>query len=124
MQEGQKSHQNRYFHSQKIARVLAMAEVVFIKFLTIYYDHVTFILGVFMKVPAGQFKAKCLQIMDELQKTHEEVTVTKHGKPVAKLVPCPSEETARRPIFGFMKGSVMIHGNIVESLGDPWNAEA
>lgn len=77
-----------------------------------------------MKVPAGQFKAKCLQIMDELQKTHEEVTVTKHGRPVAKLVPCPPEEVAQRPIFGFMKGFISIHGNIVEPLGDKWDAES
>lgn len=76
-----------------------------------------------MKMPAGQFKAKCLQIMDELQETHEEVTVTKHGKPVAKLVPCSIDSETSRQIFGFMKGSISIHGNIVEPLGDKWDAE-
>ncbi|MEY4615045.1 MAG: hypothetical protein RJB66_5 [Pseudomonadota bacterium] len=77
-----------------------------------------------MKMPAGQFKAKCLQIMDELQETHEEVTVTKHGKPVAKLVPYSIDSDASRPIFGFMKGSMSIHGDIVKSLEDRWDAES
>jgi len=39
------------------------------------------------KMPAGSFKAKCLAIMDQVQAKHEAEVITKHGKPVAKLVP-------------------------------------
>ncbi len=36
---------------------------------------------------AGEFKAKCLQVMDEVRSTRTPVVITKRGKPVAKLVP-------------------------------------
>ena len=77
-----------------------------------------------MKMPAGQFKTKCLKIMDELQQTREEVTVTKHGKPVAKLIPYSPDSDSKRPIFGFMKDVVRIHADIVTPLEDKWDAES
>ena len=40
-----------------------------------------------MDIPAGQFKAKCLQIMDQVARSRQPVTITKRGKPVAKIVP-------------------------------------
>ena len=39
------------------------------------------------QMPAGEFKARCLKVMDQVHKTREPVVITKHGKPVAKLVP-------------------------------------
>ena len=39
-----------------------------------------------MKIAAGQFKAKCLKLMDNVYKNNEEVIITKYGKPIAKLV--------------------------------------
>ena len=39
------------------------------------------------KIAAGSFKVHCLAIMDEVQAKREAVIITKHGKPVAKLVP-------------------------------------
>ncbi len=66
-------------------------------------------------VAAGEFKAKCLAIMDEVQARRETVVITKRGKPVAKLVPAESEYDPKKdPIFGFMKGK----GRIVGDLGD------
>ena len=38
-------------------------------------------------VPAAKFKANCLALMDKVHETGESVVITKHGKPVAKLVP-------------------------------------
>jgi prevent-host-death family protein len=61
-------------------------------------------------MPAGEFKAQCLAVMDKVQKTGEPVLITKHGKPVAKLVPAPS---ASEDIFGYMTGKVKIVGDIV-----------
>ena len=59
---------------------------------------------------AGDFKAHCLKVMDQVQARREAVVITKRGKPVAKLVPI--EETDD-PIFGFMKGKIKINGDIV-----------
>ena len=62
------------------------------------------------EMPAGEFKAKCLAVMDQVQKTGEPVLITKRGKPVAQLVPAPNPED---DIFGYMKGKVKILGDIV-----------
>jgi len=61
-------------------------------------------------IPAGTFKAQCLAIMDEVQKKHQAVVITKRGKPVAKLVPV---DKAKDDIFGFYKGKITILGDVV-----------
>jgi prevent-host-death family protein len=62
------------------------------------------------KMAAGAFKANCLAVMDEVQAKHEAVVITKHGKPVAKLVPVEPQED---DIFGFLRGKVTITGDVV-----------
>ena len=64
-------------------------------------------------MPAGVFKASCLAVMDEVQAKCETVIITKHGKPVAKLVPVDAE---RDEIFGFMKGKIAITGDVVSPI--------
>lgn len=64
-----------------------------------------------MKVmPAGQFKARCLKVMDEVRSTREPVVITKKGRPVAKLVPAEGQP---EDVFGCMKGQLEIVGDIV-----------
>lgn len=43
-------------------------------------------------IPAGEFKAKCLALLDEVRDSQEEIIVTKRGKPVAKVVPLSRPE--------------------------------
>jgi prevent-host-death family protein len=59
---------------------------------------------------AGAFKANCLAVMDEVQAKREAVVITKHGKPVAKLVPVDSQVD---DIFGFLRGKGKITGDVV-----------
>ncbi len=73
-----------------------------------------------MTIPAGVFKAKCLQLMDDVQKHQKEIIITKFGKPVAKLVPIKKERP--KEIFGCMKGILKIHGDIM-STGERWFAD-
>jgi prevent-host-death family protein len=73
-----------------------------------------------MQVAAGEFKAHCLGIMDDVQRTHRAVTITKRGKPVAKLVPV---DDIVEPIFGSLKGRVQINGDIVGPMADRWDAD-
>lgn len=61
-------------------------------------------------VSAAEFKAKCLKIMDDVQTNRAEVVITKHGKPVARLVPI---EAPQARVFGRMRGSVSITGDIM-----------
>lgn len=71
-------------------------------------------------ISAAEFKAKCLHLMDEVNKTKHAITITKRGKPIAKLIPSNEKDT---DIFGAMKGTVTIKGNIVEPIKETWNAE-
>ena len=64
-------------------------------------------------MPAGLFKSKCLAVMDEVQAKCETVIITKHGKPVAKLVPLDPEQD---DFYGFMKGRAKILGDIVSPV--------
>ncbi len=73
------------------------------------------------EIPAGEFKAKCLKLMDDVAATGEELIITKHGKPVARLVPAKEN---RLPLFGSMKGTVKILGDIIEPVWEPrWKEE-
>jgi prevent-host-death family protein len=67
---------------------------------------------------ATEFKAKCPGVLDEVEKNKAEIIITRRGKPIARLVPIPEE-----PLFGRMKGTVQILGDIVgptvDLLDDP-----
>jgi prevent-host-death family protein len=62
------------------------------------------------QIAAGEFKARCLAIMDQVLQSGEPVVITKHGKPVVKLVPA---ENQTDEIFGYMAGKAKIVGDIV-----------
>ncbi len=72
-------------------------------------------------VPAGQFKARCLSLIDEVSLTHQVIVITKRGKPVARLVPL--EEEKPRSLYGFFAGHVVEEGDIVSPTGEEWGAE-
>ncbi|MGA9308537.1 MAG: type II toxin-antitoxin system Phd/YefM family antitoxin [Candidatus Sulfotelmatobacter sp.] len=71
------------------------------------------------QIPAGEFKAQCLAIMDQVLRSGEPVVVTKHGKPVVKLVPA---ENRADDIFDYMAGKAKVVGDIVGPITplDDW----
>jgi prevent-host-death family protein len=68
------------------------------------------------KMAAGVFKANCFAVMDEVQSKRVTVVITKHGKPVAKLVPI---NTDKDEIFGFLAGKGEVTGDIVSPALTP-----
>ena len=74
-----------------------------------------------MDIPATEFKAKCLAYLDQVAQTHASITLTKHGRAVARLVPVDDAEPA---VFGRLAGTVQIQGDIVGSLEERWDADA
>ncbi len=68
-------------------------------------------------IPAAQFKARCLALLDEVNETRETVVVTKRGRPVARLV--AAEPSPRRSL----RGSVRWQGDLVAPVGDDWDVE-
>lgn len=74
-----------------------------------------------MQISAGEFKAKCLKLMDEVARTHEPVVITKRGKAIARMVAVEPEQPS--PLFGYMAGTAVIQGDIVGPLEVEWEAE-
>ena len=70
-------------------------------------------------MPAAEFKAKCLKILDELEA--EGILITKRGRPVARVI--PAVEADNKKLIGSMKGKIEIHGDLF-STGIKWNAES
>ena len=68
------------------------------------------------KMAAGAFKTNCLAVMDEVQAKHETVVITKHGKPVAKLVPV---STGTDEIYNFLGGKGAVIGDVVSPAISP-----
>lgn len=69
-------------------------------------------------IPAGEFKAKCLKLLDEVAEKRETLVITKRGKPVAQLIPAPAEED----FVGSMRGSVVWEGDIISPIDVEWEA--
>lgn len=73
---------------------------------------------------ASEFKAKCLRILDDVAETGEVLTILKHGRPVAQLVP-PAPATGAASPQASLRGSVEFLGDVVEPALAPetWEAE-
>ncbi len=66
------------------------------------------------KIAAGEFKAKCLALMEDVRSTRRPIVITKRGKPVAKLVPV--ENGKKDDWIGRLNGKMRIVGDIVSPV--------
>ena len=71
-------------------------------------------------VKASEFKAKCLQLMDEVAASGEEIVITKFGEPVAMLAPLQQKPKAP---FGAFKGEIEILGDIISPIFEDWEID-
>ena len=71
-------------------------------------------------IMASEFKAKCLQLMDRVANTGEQIVITKNGRPVSRLVPY---RTKPRTLFGIDRGRIKIVGDIVGPIDVEWDAQ-
>jgi prevent-host-death family protein len=67
-------------------------------------------------VPAGEFKARCLDLLDQVAEFGAELVVTKRGRPVARVVPVEPPPD--------LKGSIVHEGDLVSPTGEAWSAES
>ena len=70
-------------------------------------------------IKASEFKAKCLKLMDEVAESGEEIVITKHGRPVSRLL--PYREKPQSP-FGRDRDIIQIHGDLDEPIDMEWDA--
>ena len=67
-------------------------------------------------IPAGEFKARCLALMDEVAATGEVLVITKRGKPVARMLPPENVAPEEKQLFGSMRGKAEITGDILSPI--------
>lgn len=73
------------------------------------------------KMPAGKFKAECLQVMEKVRRTRKKITITKRNIPIAQIGPIEEKE---EKFFGKLKGSVHFKENIIDPIKEDWNANS
>jgi prevent-host-death family protein len=69
------------------------------------------------QIAAAKFKEQCLSLLDEVDP--DGIVITKHGKPVARLIPFASDSAS---LIGSLAAKLKIKGDIF-STGIDWNAE-
>ena len=70
-------------------------------------------------IGATEFKARCLELMEQVAATGNPVVITKRGRPLAQLVPVTQRP---RSIVGALKGHARIRGDIISPLKIRWEA--
>jgi prevent-host-death family protein len=70
-------------------------------------------------IQAAKFKARCLKLMDKVHRTKKRIVITKRNKPIVQLVPIEEEKGS---LFGKMKGTVHILGDILAPIDEVWDA--
>jgi prevent-host-death family protein len=75
------------------------------------------------EIAISEFKAKCLALLDQVQKTKKPIRVTRFGKAVAEVIPA-SAESGHTDWIGSMKDRMKIVGDIVSPATDEsdWDA--
>ncbi len=74
-------------------------------------------------IGAAQFKATCLALLDRVRESGQDIVVTKHGKPVAKVVRYEEEKPRRTKFIGSMKGTVLHYDRPLDPLDEVWDAD-
>jgi prevent-host-death family protein len=69
-------------------------------------------------IGAAQFKEQCLAILDQVDR--DGVVITKHGRPVAKLIPI---EGTSEHLIGCLRGKLQPAGDTMNT-GVRWDAES
>jgi prevent-host-death family protein len=75
------------------------------------------------EIAISEFKAKCLAILQRVEKTKEPIRITRHGKPVAEVIPA-AQTVDRAAWIGSLKGKIKILGDIVSPVIDLDEIEA
>src|SRR5271165_1051474 len=68
------------------------------------------ILSGLRQMAAGEFKAKCLAIMDEVNETGRPLVVTKRGEPVIEVFPARNGKKKKDNFIGRLEGIMKING--------------
>jgi prevent-host-death family protein len=73
------------------------------------------------EIAAADFKARCREIMREVECLGKEVVILKQGKPVARLVPVQYGSAA---FCGSLKGMVLEEHDLISPVNVKWEAQS
>ncbi len=73
-----------------------------------------------MDISVTKFKATCLGVVEKVQKEKSRITITRHGKPAAELIPISASSPGK--LFGRSKNTTIISGDLL-STEEHWDAE-
>jgi prevent-host-death family protein len=71
-------------------------------------------------VPAAEFAARCLELLDQVAHRRVSLVITRHGHPVARLVPYDRE---KHDAFGILAGTVTAQDDLVSGTTEQWDAD-
>jgi len=63
------------------------------------------------RIGVAEFKARCLELLDEVGTRGARIIITKRGEPIANVTPIGR---TRRPLKGLLRNRLTIDGDIVE----------
>lgn len=72
------------------------------------------------QIGAAEFKARCLELMDEVERLGIEIVITKHRKAVARLVPARAE---RGKFCGSLRGMIIGKADLMSPLDEVWTGD-
>ncbi len=70
------------------------------------------------RIQASEFKARCLALLDDVARHRTEIVVTKHGRPVARVVPVGEPLSTDRSVTLLADDDDAYY-----STGEEWDAE-
>ncbi len=73
------------------------------------------------KIPAGEFKAKCLALLDEVAESRVPLLVTKRGTPIAQVVPLAASRAPAPTLLGSVRYTS--EEDLLGPVDSEWDAE-
>ena len=71
-------------------------------------------------VTATELKVRCAEVLERVTVEHRTVTVTKRGRPVARIVPIAAEPA--KSLMGYARGGIKVTGDLLAPLDVEWEA--
>jgi prevent-host-death family protein len=75
------------------------------------------------EVASSDFKNTLHELLDRVAQGNEEIVITRYGKPVARLSPVGEEAGMESKLFGCMRGTVTVVGDIIAPVDEVWEAD-
>jgi len=74
-----------------------------------------------MFISTTEFKAKCLEIIRKIDNFKTEIIITKHKKPLVKIIPFNKNKKSKKTLFGLLKGNIKIKSDLTKPLNEKWD---